>query len=237
MKTRFTLPLLLSALVLALPTLAADAPTGNSAIKPVPRDANWVKRHEGFVERAKKGDAEILFMGDSITDGWRKQQLWTDKYEPMKAVDFGIGGDKTEHVLWRMENGECEGIKPKVVVLMIGTNNTGRNSAPEIVEGITAIVQDFRKRLPGSKILLLAVFPRGEKATPNPGREKLAKVNAIIAKLEDDQHIFFMDIGGKFLQPDGTLPKDIMPDALHPNEAGYQIWADAITPKLTELMK
>jgi lysophospholipase L1-like esterase len=232
MKTHFRFPLgfiLLAAI--GAPSFAADAPATNSAIKPVPRDANWVKRHEGFVERAKKGDAEILFMGDSITDGWRRQALWKEKYEPMKAVDFGIGGDMTEHVLWRMENGECEGIKPKVIVLMIGTNNTGKNSAPQIVEGITAIVKDFRKRLPESKILLLGVFPRAEKPE-QPVRKKIKDINAEIAKLDDGKWIKYLDIGDKFLDSEGNLPKDIMPDALHPNAKGYQIWADAMDPTL-----
>ena len=189
MKTRISL--LLATLVATLPGFAADAPAGNSAIKPVPRDTNWVHRHEGFVERAKQGGADILFMGDSITDGWRKQALWKEKYEPLKAVDFGISGDKTEHVLWRMENGECEGIKPKVIVLMIGTNNTGKNSAPEIVEGITAIVQDFRKRLPGAKILLLGVFPRAEKPD-SPFRLKIKDINTAIAKLDDGKMIKYL---------------------------------------------
>jgi len=203
---------------------------------PVPRDTNWVKRHEGFVARAKQGNVDILFMGDSITDGWRGQKLWKEKYEPMKAVDFGIGGDKTEHVLWRMKNGELEGIKPKVIVLMIGTNNSGRNSAPEIVEGITAIVNDFRKRLPKSKILLLGVFPRAEKAD-NPIRQKLKDINTQIAKLADGKTVKYLDIGDKFLDAEGTLPRDIMPDFLHPNAKGYQIWADAMDPTLQAMLK
>jgi lysophospholipase L1-like esterase len=237
MKQRsFLLSLLAMASAAALQSFAADAPLVNSATNPVPRDTNWVKRHEGFVELAKKGDVDILFMGDSITDGWRRQKLWKEKYEPMKAVDFGIGGDKTEHVLWRMANGECEGIKPKVVVLMIGTNNTGKNSAPEIVEGVKAIVTDFRKRLPDSKILLLGVFPRGEMAG-TPIRAKIKSINDEIAKLDDGKKIKYLDIGDKFLDKDGTLPKDIMPDFLHPNAKGYQIWADSMDPTLQAMLK
>jgi lysophospholipase L1-like esterase len=214
---------------------AATSPT-NTAIIPVPRDTNWVKRHEGFVARAKQGNVDILFMGDSITDGWRNQNLWKEKYEPMKAVDFGIGGDRTEHVLWRMEHGELKGIRPKVIVLMIGTNNSGRNSVPEIVEGITAIVKDFRKRLPKSKILLLGIFPRAEKAN-NPIRQKLKDINAQIAKLDDGRMVRYLDIGDKFLDADGTLSRDIMPDFLHPNAKGYQIWADAMDPTLQAMLK
>jgi lysophospholipase L1-like esterase len=233
---RFFTMLALAASVLS--SIAADdaKPAVNSAIVPAPGDTNWVKRHEGFVQRAKQGDVNILFMGDSITDGWRRQKLWTEKYEPMKAVDFGIGGDKTEHVLWRMENGELRGIKPKVIVLMIGTNNTGKNSAPEIVEGITAIVKKFRKDLPDSKILLLGVFPRGATADM-PIRQKIKDINAQIAKLDDGKAIKYLDIGDKFLDADGNLPKDIMPDALHPNAKGYQIWADAMNPTLQAMLK
>ena len=154
----------------------------------------------------------------------------------MKAVDFGIGGDRTQHVLWRIENGECDGIKPKVVVLMIGTNNLGRNSAPEIVEGITAIVKEFRSRLPESKILLLGVFPRGEKHD-DPVRKAIQDINRQIAKLDDGKWIKYLDIGGKFLDAKGDLPKDVMPDFLHPNAKGYQIWADAMDPTLQAMLK
>ena len=241
MKKHFAFLAVLTLLNLAS-AIAADPPAVpgaravNTAILPKPRDPNWVKRHEGFVEIARKGEAEILFMGDSITDGWRGQKLWKEKYAPMKAVDFGIGGDRTEHVLWRMANGECEVIKPKVIVLMIGTNNTGANSPPQIVEGITAIVTDFRKRLPQSKILLLGVFPRGEKAG-TPIRQKIQDINDQIAKLDDGKVVKYLDIGAKFLDADGTLPKDVMPDALHPNAKGYQIWADAMDPTLQAMLK
>jgi lysophospholipase L1-like esterase len=233
MRTRYLLPLLL---VIAATSLTAEAMAGNSAIQPAPRDAGWVKRHEGFVAQAKKGNADILFMGDSITDGWRGQKLWKEKFEPLMAVDFGIGGDQTQHVLWRIQHGECDGIKPKVIVLMIGTNNLGRNSVPEIVEGITAIVKDFRNRLPEAKILLLGVFPRAEKAA-DPLRKAIQGINREIAKLDDGQSIKYLDIGGKFLDAKGNLPKDIMPDFLHPNDKGYKIWADAMDPTLQDLLK
>ena len=236
MKTRFLLPLLLAIFTAAAPCPATDAPAGNSAIQPAPRDAGWLKRHEGFVALAKEGNAEILFMGDSITDGWRGQKLWKEKYGPLKGVDFGIGGDQTQHVLWRIKNGECDGIKPKVIVLMIGTNNLGRNSPPEIVEGIAAIVKEFRSRLPEAKILLLGVFPRAEKSD-DPIRKAIQAINGEIAKLDDGKWIKYLDIGGKFLDAEGNLPKDVMPDFLHPNEKGYKIWADAMDPSLQAMLK
>ena len=213
-----------------------NAVVQNTAIVPVPRDANWVKRHEGFVAEAKKGGVDLLFMGDSITDGWRGRgsNVWSRFYAPHHAANFGIGGDRTEHVLWRMDNGELDGIKPKVVVLMIGTNNTGGDSAEQIADGVTAIVKHIQHKSPHTKILLLAVFPRG-KMIPNPGNTKIIEINKTIAKLDDGKNVKYLDIGQKFMRAD-QLPKEIMPDALHLSEEGYQIWADAITPTLKEML-
>jgi lysophospholipase L1-like esterase len=217
----------------------------NTAIVPVPRDPKWVARHEGFVQEAKRGGIDILFMGDSITDGWRGRgsNVWSQDYAPRHAANFGIGGDRIQHVLWRMDNGELDGIKPKVVVLMIGTNNTGkendhktpRNTAPEVAEGVQAVVNDIRAKLPDSKILLLAIFPRG--TLDDPQRAQVALINTLIAQLDNGKTVKFLDIGPKFLEFDGTLPKSIMPDLLHPNVQGYQIWADAMEPTLEEMLK
>jgi lysophospholipase L1-like esterase len=220
-----------------------NAVVQNTAIVPVPRDANWVKRHEGFVAEAKKGGVDLLFMGDSITDGWRGRgsNVWNQFYVPRHAANFGISGDRTEHVLWRMDNGELDGIKPKVVVLMIGTNNTGkekdgrlRNTIPQVIEGVTAVVNDIRMKLPDSKILLLAIFPRGK--IDDFQRGEVAVINTALAKLDDGKTVKFLDIGPEFLEADGTLPRSIMPDLLHPNQKGYQIWADAIEPTLKQMM-
>jgi lysophospholipase L1-like esterase len=216
---------------------AASAQPANPATVAVPRN-DWMVQHEGFNARAKKGDVDVVFLGDSITAGWggNGKAIWAERYAPLKAVNFGIGGDRTQHVLWRVQNGNFDGITPKAVVLMIGTNNTGSDTAPQIAEGVTAIVKEIRARTPATKILLLAVFPRNEKAD-NPARVKIAEINSIIAKLDDGKTVFFQDIGSKFLQPDGTLTREIMPDLLHLSPAGYQIWADAIQEKLTELLK
>ena len=198
----------------------------------------FIASHEKFVGIAKEGKAQLVFLGDSITAGWGgKKDIWEKAFGAYTPANFGIGGDRTQHVLWRIQNGELDGIKPKACVLMIGTNNSGSDSAEGIAKGVTAIVETIRTKQPQAKILLLAVFPRGEKASPNPGRDKLKQVNAIIAKLDDGINVFFLDIGDKFLQPDGSLTKEIMPDFLHLSAAGYQIWADAISPKLAELMK
>jgi lysophospholipase L1-like esterase len=215
----------------------------NTAIIPTPFQP---KRHEGFLEVAKKGDIDILFMGDSITDGWRTggKPVFEKYFVPLKTANFGIGGDKTQGVLWRMDNGELEGYTPKLMMLMIGTNNIGGvkkdgtstgNTPEEIAEGIKAIVDKFRGKFPQAKVLLLAVFPRN--VSPDSGqRTAVNNINKIIAKFDDGKNVRYLDIGNKFLAPDGTLPKDIMPDALHPNLRGYEIWADAVLPKIEEML-
>jgi len=217
----------------------------NTAIIPAPRDEKWMARHAGFVQEAQKGGIDILFLGDSITDGWRNKgsNVWNKYYAPRRAANFGIGGDRTQHVLWRMEKGELDGIKPKVVVLMIGTNNTGkendagkiRNTVLETIAGVQAVVKELRAKLPDSKILLLAIFPRS--TLDNPQRAQVALINTVIAKLDDGKTVRYLDIGPKFLGADGKVLEDIMPDFLHPNEQGYQIWADAMGPALDEMLK
>jgi lysophospholipase L1-like esterase len=235
-----TLCLLLSA------WLSFTALAENSAIVPASRTSptNWVARHEGFLVEAKQGKFDLVFVGDSITDGWRKRglEVWNKFYAPHHALNLGIGGDRTQHVLWRIERGELDGLKPKAVVLMIGTNNTGkekdgsaRNSTAEVIEGITAVVKQIRTKLPQSKLLLLAVFPRG--AVDAPQRAQIKEINAAIAKLDDGKMIKFLDIGKVFLAEDGSIPKTIMPDLLHPNEQGYQLWADAMEPTLAGMLK
>jgi lysophospholipase L1-like esterase len=226
------------ALAFAIVAQAAGAKT-NSAITPAPRDPGWVKRHDGFVEIAKKGGVDLLFLGDSITDGWRGggHAVWEKNYASLKAANFGIGGDQTQHVLWRLQHGELDGIKPKLAVLMIGTNNLGGNKDEEIADGVKAIVAELHKQTPETKLLLLGIFPRGMKADDG-ARARIKHINSIIAKLDDDgKTIKYLDIGDKFLEPDGTLPKSIMPDALHPNAKGYEIWAEAIAPTVKEMMK
>jgi len=226
---------------------AGTAPlyAGNTAIAPVPREAGWLKRHAGFVAEAKKGDIDVLFIGDSITDAWRSKgkPVWEKYFAPLKAANFGISGDRTQHVLWRLQNGEAAGYQPRAVVLMIGTNNTGkekdsdqlRNTTPEIIAGVTAVVKELRKNFPKAKILLLGVFPRGEK--DSEARAQVAAVNKSIANLHNGKSVHYLDIGKKFLDAEGNLPKDIMPDLLHPNLKGYEIWAEAIEGKLQSLLK
>lgn len=201
----------------------------------------WTPRHEKKLEEAKAlgKKSQILFVGDSITEGWEKSgaPVWDRYYKPLNGLAIGFGGDRTENVLWRLLHGEVDGIAPKVAVLMIGTNNTGhRQENPQTTAaGIKRDIDELRKRLPETKILLLAIFPRGEKPD-DPLRLLNDKVNAIIAGFADNQKIFFADINKDFLEPDGTLSKEIMPDLLHPNEKGYEIWAKSMAPALKQLM-
>jgi lysophospholipase L1-like esterase len=197
-------------------------------------------RHEGFVETAKKGDIDLLLEGDSITDWWVQgdaNKAMFDKYfGSMKTANFAIAGDTTQGVLWGLKNGEGQGFQPKAVMLMIGTNNTASSTAPEIAEGVGAVIQEMRGDFPQAKILLLAIFPR---STPgDPVRDKIAEINRIISKLDDHQYVFYLDIGSKFLDEKGVFLADsFRADNLHPQAKGYDIWGDAVKDKLAELMK
>ena len=197
-------------------------------------------RHEGFVEIAKQGNIDLLMHGDSITDWWVQgdaNKAMFDKYfGGIRTANFAIAGDTTQGVLWGLKNGEGQGFQPKAAMLMIGTNNTISNTGPEIAEGIGAIVLELRQDFPQAKILLLAVFPRS--VPGDPVRDKIADINRIIARLADEQHVFYMDIGAKFLGADGYfLPDAFRPDNLHPQAKGYEIWGEAVKDKLAELLK
>jgi lysophospholipase L1-like esterase len=196
-------------------------------------------RHEGFVETAKRGNIDLLLHGDSITDWWvqgDENKAMFDKYfGNIRTANFAIAGDTTQGVLWGLKNGEGQGFQPKAVMVMIGTNN-GQNTAPEVAEGIGAVVQEMRQNFPNAKILLLAVFPR---STPgDPVRDKLAEVNRIISRLDDQRNVFYLDIGSKFLDEKGFfVANSFRPDNLHPQALGYDIWGQAVQAKLAELLK
>ena len=205
----------------------------NTAIVPVKHTG---KRTDDVMQRAKDnpGECDIAFIGDSITQGWEGagKNVWAKYYGSRKCLNFGVGGDQTQHVLWRFEQGQIEGLKPKVAVVMIGTNNG--NNESEILEGVTAIINQIRSRLPETKIILLGIFPRGK--TFSPQRGKLLQVNQALAKLADDKAIYYVDIGSQLIEADGSISTGMMRDALHPGERGYEIWAEAIEPKLKELL-
>jgi lysophospholipase L1-like esterase len=238
-----TFAVMLSAASLSAQTNSSTQPaqvTGGALI-PATRDnpKNWMSRHEKFVAQAKSGGIDILFLGDSITDFWRTKgsNVWNQYYAPRHAANFGISGDRTQHVLWRIENGELDGIHPKVTVLMIGTNNSKSDSAEDISKAIGMIIDEIHSKIPDTKILLLAIFPRN---TPKDTPESLgtiAEVNNQIESYDNGDTVRFLDIGQKFLGPDGKVHKDIMADYLHPTEKGYKIWAAAMEPTLDAMLK
>jgi lysophospholipase L1-like esterase len=214
----------------------------NTAI--IPNLAGWFnQKHQDNLKVASEGgEIDILFMGDSITDFWRNAdgafagKPIQDKYfGDLKIFNFGIAGDTTQGVIYRLQNGEGQGFSPKAIMLMIGTNNTMQNNAAEIAEGIGAVVLELQKDFPEAKILLLAVFPR---STPDdPVRATIAEINNKISKLHDGKKVYYMDIGDNFLDDKGFISTDIMSDALHPTTKGYKIWAEAVNDKLRALMK
>jgi lysophospholipase L1-like esterase len=239
MNRRLLLPACLF-LATAVSSIAQDAAAGVKATTPDQRKEKWCQeRHAAFNEVSKKGEAELVFLGDSITQGWGGggKAVWEKYYSKRKAAEFGVSGDRTENVLWRLENGNFDGLKPKLIVIMIGTNNTGHRKDPaeQTAAGVKAILERLGKKCPDSKVLLLGVFPRGEKPD-DPMRKINEQINAIIAKCADGKKIFYKDIAAKFLKPDGMMINDIMPDKLHPNAKGYEVWAEAIEEDVARLL-
>ncbi len=198
------------------------------------KDYNWLQRHEQVVERVKKGDVDLLMIGDSITHGWNGA-IWRERFEPRKAVNMGFGWDGTQHVLWRLNNGEVDGINPKVAVLLIGVNNIGWCTPADTATGVKAVVDTLRQKLPTTKLLVLGVFPW--KQSPNdPLRGKILELNRRLVPLGQQLGVTFLDFGRAFLEKDGTLSKEIMPDYLHLSPKGYKIWAERMEPTLKRLM-
>ncbi len=221
--------------------IVVQVPRDNSCIRPTATNVR-APRHDAFVETAKTGDFDILFEGDSITDWWQQRaeqgggvDVQKKYFGDLKIANFAVGGDTTQGVLWGLQNGEGQGHKPKAVMLMIGTNNTGGNTGPEIAEGVGAVVYELRKDFPDAKILLLAIFPRGPNANDS-NRKKNEEANKIIAKLHDGKNIFFMNINDKFFDAQGNLI-GFRPDNLHPNVQGYEIWASAVADTLKSWVK
>lgn len=212
----------------------------NAAVKPVPRDgAWWQARHAELNRRASEAAAgegvDLVFLGDSITQGWEShgKEPWQRFYANRKALNLGISGDRTQHVLWRLQNGNLDGLRPRLCVLMIGTNNAKDDPALDTVDGIFAILRELRRTQPQMRILLLQVFPRGAGAG-DPLRKTNDLVNERIALAEKDPMIEVLDLAPTFLEEDGTLPRTVMPDLLHPEEHGYLLWAEAIEAKIVE---
>lgn len=203
-----------------------------SPLQPLIRNI-WLEKHVDYNRAARKGGIDLLFLGDSITEGWRYRgeapKVWAQYYGPRRAANFGIGGDRVEHLLWRVENTQWENLSPKLVVILIGTNNVAHHEPAEIAQGILKLTQTVRERLPRSKILLLGIFPRGERPD-DPLRKKVEAVNALLGKAVLPANTLYLDIGDKFLTPQGGLPKEYFYDGLHPTRKGHEIWAENIEP-------
>ena len=222
-------------------SVASVVALAHSAVEPAPRNDDWWKqRHGGFNTNvaALGAKSKVVFIGDSITQGWEGEgkAVWARYYAHRDAINLGIGGDRTQHVLWRLDHGNLDGLAPKAAVVMIGTNNSnGEDNTPgQIVEGVRAIVAKLRAKLPGTKVLLVAIFPRSE----NYGviRGKLAQINQVLRRVADGKDVFWVDFGGQFLDDDGTMPAALMPDYLHLSPAGYSIWAEAIEDQLSQIL-
>jgi len=235
----------LSALASENERTAEPAPPSSDPVLPVPRDrdyswmplAQWQKEHAENVAIAAKGEAELVFIGDSITASTRASESWKKTFSAYRYVNFGIGGDSTQNVLWRLDHGEIGALKPKAVVLLIGTNNIGttEHDVNDTVRGVTAVVNKLRNAFPLAKILVLGIFPRDEK-TDAPVRAKVRAINAELAKLDDGKAVFVRDIGKVFLEADGTLSAAVSGDHLHLTEEGLRRWAEAIAPVVQKLM-
>jgi len=236
--------------VLSTTTAAPPGPRPNPGLVPAIQRGSDAK-HASFVALAQKGGIDLLFLGDSITDFWRTpgrgKEVWDQYYGNLQAANFGINADRTQNVLWRLQNGEGQGFAPKAVVLMIGTNNIGvttrrtpaspwRGTSAEAVEGVTAVVAELRKDFPNAKILLLGIFPRGDDLL---AMQQIPEVNRGLAKLDDQQHVFYLDLGPKFLGPDGQINPALFQtsDRLHPTAAGYVVWAEGIKDTLAKLLR
>lgn len=221
------------------------------AVTPVPRldKSWWMPRHQDVLDRMTQGNVDLLMIGDSITYGFNKsgKAVWDKYYAPRNAVNLGFSGDRTEYVLWRLEHGELDGISPKLAVVMIGTNNSNGDeyTAGQIADGIKAIVCLIRTKLPETKVLILAIFPRGDAAqrkdkkhgaTFNDQWAKNNQASELASKIADGKMIHYLDINKAFLNDEGELTREIMPDLLHPHENGYPLWAEAMEPTIVKLM-
>lgn len=220
------------------PPTVGQLPRAATAVPKTERE-NWMPQHDAYVALARKGGIDLVFVGDSITRSWTREglQVWKTRFAPLHAANFGVAGDCTQHVLWRMQNGELENINPKAVVILIGTNNISAGDSPaDIAQAVGAIIGEIRRRVPGSRILLLGVLPRRELAS-HPDRERVRAVNLLLSQMQEGDRITYLDIGDKLLQPDGSMNKEATPDFVHLTEKGYELFAEAIQPTVESLLR
>ncbi len=233
-----------------IPIALAQTGAARRADEPLPRsDRNSQIAHEQLLAKRKQGRIDIYFEGDSITRRWGAADYpqllanWKDNFFGWNAADFGWGADRVENILWRLENGELDDVNPKVIVLLAGTNNVGNRLSPEgpdatvadVTRGLAAILQVMKAKAPGAVIILMGIFPRNDNMAVMP---EINRVNLNLSKMADGQKIRYMNINDKLADADGKLYDGMMnaKDQLHPTVKGYQVWADALKPVLTELL-
>ena len=210
----------------------------HAATTPVPRlQKQCIRMHEQINKLASKGGIDLVFLGDSIVEFWANEgkQVWAKYYAPRRAANFGINGDCTEHISWRVDNGNFDNISPKLVVVLTGTNNTRFHTAEQIADGVTLIVQKLRKKVHRAKILVMAIFAQG-KTLDDYRRAKSVPANKTLKSIADGRMVHYIDIGQVFLNDDGTVNPKLMPDYVHPTPEGDRLWAEAMEPKIAELM-
>jgi lysophospholipase L1-like esterase len=219
------------------PTVPADQPRMRG-------DRNSHLAHQQLLAKARSGGIDVYFLGDSITRRWGALDYpdflahWTKSFHGWNAGNFGWGADRTENILWRIENGELDGVNPKVIVLLAGTNNLGKEAGDEakvadVTRGLKAIVEACRGKAPAATILVTAIFPRSDALAPMPAIER---INANLAQMADGRSIRFLDLTRTLADDKGVLLEGMMVDGLHPSLKGYEVWADGLRPILTELL-
>jgi lysophospholipase L1-like esterase len=225
---------------------SAPAPSG-PADQAAPRtDQNSLAAHTQLLQKARQGRIDIYFEGDSIVRRWGATDYpyllanWTENFHGWNAADFGWGADRTQNILWRLQNGELDGVHPKVIVLLAGTNNVGTQpgdelKVAEITRGVKAIVDLCRQKAPDATIVLTAIFPRNDNFEVMP---TITRINAGLARIANGSTVRFLDINDQLADQDGRLVAGMMNarDQLHPTLKGYQVWADALKPIFRELL-
>ncbi|MBL49306.1 MAG: hypothetical protein CMP28_10165 [Roseibacillus sp.] len=220
---------------------AEENTTNGPAVTPQPRvEEWWFKRHAEKIGAMKEGEYELLMVGDSITHNFESigEKVWKKYFEPLKALNLGFGGDRTNHVLWRLGHLPKPKAPPKAAVVMIGTNNIcwGSDKPREAADGVKAIAAKLHALYPEAKILVLGVFPRRRELS-HPHRKQIIELNSYLPELlKDLKNVKFLDIGPSFLDEKGHLSKEMMPDTTHPSEKGHEVWAQAIEGELKAML-
>jgi lysophospholipase L1-like esterase len=233
-----------------LSALVQGRPPIEPADQPLPRtDANSMKAHEELLAKRKAGKIDVYFLGDSITRRWGTSDAqyadlydnWKKNFTGWNAANFGWGGDKTQNMLWRLKNGELDGVNPKVIVLMAGTNNVGRQSpvgdaeqrADEVARGVSAVVRELRQRAPKATVIITGITPRDDNLDVMP---VIDTANRQIARLADGRKVRYVNVNRELSLPDGHLREGMANDGLHLTPKAYQVWADALKPLFTEIL-